>query len=358
MKTLGVGVIGLGFIGEQHLDALRRVPGVRLAAVCDAAPGRAQAVGERWGIQNTYAQWQDLIADPAVQAVHNCTPNDLHDPVNRAVLAARKHLYAEKPLAATHAQARDLLRLAQAANVAHAVNHQYRLNAAVQEMRARLAAGDAGRVFAVRGHYLQESNIEPGAGGWRVHSGRSYALSDIGIHWVDTACCVLGQRVASVCADLAAAHGHWPEDLEDWAAILLRFEDGTPGVLTTGKLSQGAKNDLYLAVDAQGYAMRWAQERPDRLWLCRRETGNEERIRGPHTVRPEAAPYVTLPAGHTMGWPDALRSAVAAFYAAIESQTWRQPQPYATFEDGAHGMAFVEACLESAQARRWVDVEK
>lgn len=368
MRTFRVGIVGMGVIGVQHMDALRRVPGVQVYAVCSGSAEGAQAVQAQWDIPVAHEDWRALVEDPRVDAVHNCTPNALHDEVNRAAILAGKHIYSEKPLSTSGAEALALWRLAVARGVAHGVNHQYRLNAAVQDMRARIASGDAGRVFLVRGHYLQESNAIPAPGIWRTGSlaGVSYALADVGIHWMDTACCVLGKRVAAVCADARTVHAQRTDAsgqteaarLEDLASVLLRFEDGTPGVLTASKVSLGHKNDLSLSVDAAQYGMRWEQERPDRLWIGHRTRGNEEIYLCERLAREEAKPYISTPAGHTMGWSDALRNAVAAFYASIRSGDHaRHPQPYATFEAGYHGTAFVEACLKSHRERRWIDLE-
>ncbi|HML46302.1 MAG TPA: Gfo/Idh/MocA family oxidoreductase [Clostridia bacterium] len=368
MRTFRVGVVGAGTIGVQHIDALRRVPGVQVYAVCDANAQRAEEVRAQWDIPVACDNWKDLIEDPQVEAVHDCTPNALHDAVNRAAILAGKHIYSEKPLSTSAAEALALWRLAVEHGVAHGVNHQYRLNAAVQDMRARVASGDAGRVFMVRGHYLQESNAIPAPGIWRTGAlgGVSYALADVGIHWMDTACCVLGKRVEAVCADLQTVHESRTDAsgateaarLEDLASVLVRFEDGTPGVLTASKISLGHKNDLSLSVDAAHYGMRWDQESPDRLWIGHRTHGNEEIYMCSRLAREEAKPYISAPAGHTMGWSDALRNAVAAFYASVRSGDYaRQPQPYATFEAGYLGTAFVEACLKSHKERRWISLE-
>ena len=157
MKKLRAGVIGLGFIGPQHIDGLRRVPSVEVTAVCGRNEENLRAVQSRFDIPHAYADWRELIADPTVDVVHNCTPNALHDEVTLAALSAGKHVYCEKPLSSSAAQARVLWRLAVEKGLAHGLNHQYRPNAPVQEMRARLKNGLAGRPLMAYGHYLQES---------------------------------------------------------------------------------------------------------------------------------------------------------------------------------------------------------
>ncbi|HNW87928.1 MAG TPA: Gfo/Idh/MocA family oxidoreductase [Candidatus Limiplasma sp.] len=368
MEKLRAGVIGLGFIGPQHIDGLRRVPGAQVAAVCGRDEANLRAVQARYDVPKAYTDWRDLVADPDIDVVHNCTPNALHDEINRSALLAGKHVYCEKPLSQSAAEARALWRLAVEKGLAHGLNHQYRMNAPVQEMKTRLQKGLAGRPLLAYGYYLQESGTL--ATDWAPRMGNTgiaRAMNDIGIHWVDTACCVLGQPVVSVMADLTIHHPvrtdvegkTHPMDTEDTGCILLRFADGTPGSLIATKAATGHQNDLRVAVSCENYSMEWSQEDPDRLTLGLKSIGFETVYMNPLTCQPETRPYITTPAGHVMGWPDALHNALDQYYASILSGSYRTGrQPYATFEDGFRGMAFVEACVRSQQTRQWADVEQ
>lgn len=368
MKKLRIGIIGMGFIGRQHLDAARRVPCAQVAAICQHRPEAARRLGEEFDVAKVYTDWRELVSDPEIDVVHNCTPNALHDDINREALRNGKHLYCEKPLSNSAAAAREVWRLATENGLAHGLNHQYRLNAAVVEMKARLGKGLAGRPLFLHGWYLQESAARATDWSHRMeNTGPARALNDIGIHWVDTAVSVLGQPVAEVMADLSL---HYPVrtdgaglehsmDTEDTGLILLRFADGTPGSVVVSKAANGHKNDLRLWVECEGYSMAWVQEEPDRLRLGIKEEGVESLYMNPRICQQETRPYVTTPMGHVMGWCDALRNALAAYYGAILDGSYRTgPVPYATFADGFHGMAFVEACLLSGKERRWVEVEK
>ena len=368
MEKLRAGVIGLGFIGMQHVDAIMRVPQAQLAAVSSGSAEKARAVSERFGAAKHYDSWREMIADPEINVIHNCTPNALHDEINRAAILAGKHIYSEKPLSGSAALAREMTLLARRQGVAAGLNHQYRLNAAVVEMRARLQKGMAGRPLAMNGCYLQESGSrETDWNGKMENTGIARALSDIGIHWVDTAAFVLGQPVAEVMADL---HTHYPVRVdadsarhemttEDSAFVLVRFADGTPGQLTVSKAASGHKNDLRLDLWCEGYSMAWEQETPDRLFIGEKDVGFETVYMNPRLCQEETRPFITAPMGHMMGWPDALRNAVQAFYASILDGSYRnETQLYSTFRDGFAGMAFVEACLRSAKERRWAEVER
>ena len=368
MSRINAGVIGLGFIGPQHMDAICRTPDARLYAVCDADEAAARAAAERYHVEKVYTDWRQMIADPEVHSFHNCTPHFLHEAINEAAILAGKHIYAEKPLAQSAAGARRLISLAKEHPVALGLNHQYRLNAAVQEMKARLIKGLPGRPLMLWGRYLQESASQETDWNLKMeNTGIARCINDIGIHWVDTACAVLGQPVTEVMAELTihypvrrgADGAEHPMATEDTGMILLRFADGTPGQLLTSKASNGHKNDLRLTVDCETYSMEWRQEEPDRLRIGEKGVGSTTMYMNARACQPEVRPFVTLPMGHVMGWADALRNAVDAFYRSIASGSWRtEAQPYASFEDGFRGMAFVEACVRSSKERRWVEVEQ
>lgn len=368
MKKLNIGIIGFGFIGRLHLDAARRIPCAQVTALCEADEHTVTAACMQYDVPKAYHDWRELMDDPDIDVIHNCTPNALHDEINRAVIMAGKHLYCEKPLSNSAAEAREIWRLAVEHNVAQGLNHQYRLNAAVQEMRSRLQKGLAGRPLMAYGCYLQESASRAADWSHRMdHTGPARALNDIGVHWVDTATCVLGQPVKEVMADLHIHHAirkgadgmEHVMDTEDTGLILLHFADGTPGQLLVSKAANGHKNDLRLSIQCDGYSMEWLQEEPDRLHLGLREEGTEILYMNPRTCQEDVRPFITTPMGHVMGWPDALRNALAAFYNSILDGSYHnEKQPYSTFADGFQGMAFVEACIRSNRERRWVEVEK
>ncbi len=368
MKKLRIGIAGMGFIGRQHLDAARRVPCVEIVAVCDPDEKTIRAIREEYDIPKTYTDWREMVNDPEIDVIHNCTPNALHDVINQAALEQGKHIYCEKPLSNSAAAAREIWQLAERKGLAHGLNHQYRLNAAVLEMRARVRKGLSGRPLFLHGCYLQESGARASDFSHRMeNTGPARALNDIGVHWVDTAVSVLGQPVHQVMADLSIHHplrtdadgNTHPMNTEDTGLILLRFADGTPASLIVSKAANGHKNDLRLSIECDGYSMEWIQEEPDRLRIGKREEGLELLCMNPRTCQEEVRPYITTPMGHVMGWCDALRNALSAYYASILDGSYKAgPVAYATFADGFHGMAFVEACLRSHKEHGWVEVKK
>ncbi len=365
MDKTKVGIIGMGLIGKAHLDALRRLPEVTVAAIVERDAEMAKALAEQYAVPRWYTDFREML--PEVDAVHNCTPNALHDTVNLAAIAARKHIYAEKPLSDTAATARDVWHRAERAGVVHGLNHQYRMNPAVQEMRLRVRRGEMGRVFLVSGRYHQQSGLYETDYGWRMtEGGMSCALSDIGTHWVDTARCVTGSRVARVFAALTTVHPvRTKQDGErigvrtdDLGAVLLAFEDGAQGVLTVSKVSAGHMNDLALGVDGQHFSLYWEQEDPNRLRIGYKRQPNVDLRISPAMADTENRDLVPLPGGHPLGWNDALLFSAREFYRAVRGEIARSAMRCATFEDGFEGMAFVEAAVKSSQTGQWVDVER
>jgi len=369
VKSLNVGIIGIGFIGPHHIDAIRRIPGAKIGAICDPDEEVLRTARERYCIEQGYLDWRDLLADTQLDVIHNCTPNHIHDPVNRLAIQSGKHIYAEKPLSLSAQSAKELWQSAVAANVAHAVNYQYRMNAAVQEMRARIRSGESGRTLFVRGQYLQESHARKTDYTRRLipETSPARAIADIGSHWVDTACCALGMPVTAVFADM---HTHHPIRIDpqtgnpiaissdDTTAVLLRFVDGTPGMMLASKVASGHKNDLVVTVDGELCEYSWEQQLPDRLYIGRREAENGELFMNRVGVLPSSLPYISTPGGHVMGWSDALRNSISAFYCAIwENSYQHRAQPYATFEDGWRANVFIEGCIRSSQEHRWIELD-
>lgn len=368
MYQINAAIIGMGFIGKLHYDALRRVPGVHIRTLVVHRPEEIPIVREYFDADKVTDSWQEAVADPAVQVIHNCTPNALHDAINEAAIAAGKHIYAEKPMSLTTAGAEAILKKAQAAGIAHAINYQYRMNGAVLEMRGRIVRGDAGRPLYVSGGYLQESVARKTDYTPRriPETSPARALLDIGVHWADTAGFVMGVPIARVYARMYTHHPvrvdpatgrEIPVRSDDTTAVMVEFADGTPGSALFSKCMLGHKNDLSLTVSGDIREYGWHQERCDWLQIGNRGMGNERVYVDKAAASPELLPYLPLPAGHAPGWSDALKNAVTAFYAAVRTEGYRKGSvPYATFADGVLGNRFVDACLISARENRWAEL--
>ena len=253
---IGMGLVGPGFVGVHHIDAVRRLGFVDVVAIAASTEKSARAKADALGVPKAYGSYEQLIADPDVHVVHNTTPNFLHVPVIKAALARRKHVVSDKPLAMTANDARDLWRAAEQAGVVHAVTFNYRGNPLVQQAREMIAAGDVGPVHFIHGGYLQDWLIEATDFSWRLEpekGGASSAVADIGSHWCDLVQHVAGQRIVEVLADLTTVIGTrmkpagsveafakgagdrrepFTMQSEDLATLLVRFDRCAPATKT------------------------------------------------------------------------------------------------------------------------------
>ena len=393
MRSKRVGLIGTGFSARSHVEALRRVPEVEVVAIAGSNPAKSRSAAASLHIPSARSVDQMLGAED-VDAIHNCTPNHLHAPLNTAALGAGKHVLSEKPLGLDSAETAAQVEALRAAGVVGGVCFNYRHYPLVGQARAMLAAGQCGTPHFVHGSYLQDWLLYETDWNWRLEperGGASRAVADIGSHWLDLAQHVLGQRVVSVLADLATLHetrlrpaaeehtfSASGEDVaqaaqaaqaaqgerhsvatEDFGAVLARFDGGCRATFSVSQVSPGCKNRLRLQVDASEASLAWDQEEPNRLWVGRRNEANRELLRDPGLLAPAAAPLAHYPAGHPEGWPDGLKNLFIDFYAAIESRGGGEPHTpsFATFEDAHHVACAVEAMVASNRTGSWTRVD-
>jgi predicted dehydrogenase len=379
--ALGIGIVGTGFAAAAHVDALRRLPDARLVAVAGSSEEKGERFAGRTGAERGYGDWRALLEDPAVEVVHDCTPNHLHAPVNAAALDAGKHVLSEKPLGLDTGQTAALAARAAPSGLVAGVCFNYRHYPLVQHLRAVLRSGEHARRHLVRGAYLQDWLLEASDWNWRLESeraGASRAVGDIGSHWLDLAEHVTGDRVVGLCADLGRLHerrlrpadttetfvrgagGGEPVaiETEDFAHVLLRFASGCRGLLAISQVTAGRKNRLVLEVDTSAAAFAWDQEEPNRLWIGRRDAANADLLRDPTLLAEEAAPLAHYPGGHQEGWPDGLRNLIADFYGAVAAQRegGAHAPTFATVADAHRTMRLVEAIVESDRADGWVEI--
>ncbi len=382
MKKLKAGIIGTGFIGPAHVEAIRRLGYVEVAAVAERGQELAERKAAELSIPKAYGDYHQLLADPEIDVVHNCTPNHLHFEVNRDILAAKKHVVSEKPLAMDSTESRELVRLADASGVVHAIDFNYRYMPLVQQARLMCqSADDVGRVLAVHGSYLQDWLHKDTDWNWRLvpeMSGASRAVADIGSHWCDLIQFVTGLKIVRVMADLVTIHPMRkrpkvevetyagkvlkPEDLEDvpiktedYASILLEFDSGMHGVLTVNQCAAGRKNRLYYEIDGSNCALAWNQEKPNELWVGRRDGPNQVIMKDPSLLYPGAREYAHYPGGHNEAYPDGPKNLFRNIYGFIAGE--RPGGDFATFVDGHNEIAICDAVLKSSQEKQWVTVE-
>ena len=375
-------VVGTGFIGLVHVDALRRL-GVEITGIVGSSPARVREKARSVPLPEPYESFEAMLADPRVDVVHITSPNDQHFPQARAALEAGKHVVCEKPLGMDSAETGELLRIARGSGLVHAVNFNIRFYPQCHEARERVRSGSLGDVRLITGSYLQDWLLRDTDWNWRLEDDRGGALravGDIGSHWIDLTTFVTGRHVESVMADLTTfipvrrrptgpvetfsgggdAGETVPVEIhtEDTASILLRFESGARGVVTVSQISAGRKNALSFEIDGSESALAWMGERPEELWLGHRDRPNELLFRDPALLSPAAGALASVPGGHAEGFENTFRELYRAVYRAVAAGGPPTQPDYPTFADGHEEALIADAIATSAREGRWVDVDR
>ena len=350
-SEIGAAVVGTGFIGAVHVEALRRL-GVQVHGVVGSSHERARDAG----LGSAYTTFETMLADKRVDVVHITSPNHLHHAHAKAALDAGKHVVCEKPLTVTSAESAELLRIAEASGLVHAVNFNLRFYPLVQHAHTLVEDGTIGEVRLVSGHYLPDWLLEEPAWNWRVDAasgGPLRAVGDIGSHWLDMTGFLLGRPISSIMADVVTfidRRQGKKVSTDDAATILVRYEGGAHGAVTVSQVSAGRKNSLRFELDGSRSAVAWSSESPDELWIGHRGRPNEVLARDPAVIGEKGG----LPPGHVEGFAHTFKALYAAVYAAVAEG--KPGNGYPTFADGHQSMVVLDAVARSSREQRWVDV--
>ena len=358
-------VVGSGFMGRVHTEALRRLGNVEVVPV-----GGRDAAAVR-----------TALADASITAVHICTPNVAHFPAAKAALEAGKHVLCEKPLAVSSEEAAELVELARRKKLRNCTCHNLRYYPMVQHMRRMREAGELGEILVAQGTYSQDWLLYDTDWNWRIESeagGPSRALADIGSHWCDMAEHITGLRITRLCADLQTFHktrkrpkgavetfagktlkpsdyDEVPISTEDFAAVVFRMGDRTRGAFTASQVSAGCKNRLSIEIYGSQSSVAWNQERPDELWIGNRNTNNQVIVKDPSLLKEGARSYADLPGGHSEGYDDTFKQVFRRFYRSIEDPA-AEPE-YPQFADGLRQLEILETELNSHRLHAWAEVD-
>lgn len=378
--NMGAAVVGTGFIGSVHIQALRRM-GVNVCGVLGSSPERGQERAAALGVAQAYGSIEALLADDAVEVVHVTSPNHAHFEQVKAILAAGKHVICEKPLSMTSAQSGEMKALAEASGKVCAVCYNIRFYPLNQHAHAMVQAGELGDVRLVTGHYHQDWLAKATDWNWRLQSDEGGALrsvGDIGTHWADLTTFVTGLKPVSVFAELATfinqrekpkgavetfsgASGETETvsvDTDDAAMIIIRYENGARGVMSTSQVSVGRKNSLQWDVVGSTASAAWDSEAPDHMFIGHRDKPNETLMRDFTLMNETGTALATMPPGHVEGFGDTFYNLFRSVYADVAAGGRQPDSTWATFADGHDEMLFCEAVLKSAQSGRWVELSE
>ncbi|MEY2945930.1 MAG: hypothetical protein RL243_690 [Actinomycetota bacterium] len=358
-----VGIIGGGFMGRVHTQAARSA-GATIVGIASSSAESAEKAAKQLGISKWYATAEDLINDPTIDVVHILTPNASHAPLSLAAMNAGKHVICEKPLAVSSEEAQALTDAAAAKGLVATLPFVYRFHPLVREARDRVATGKVGRVFSVRGSYLQDWLIADSDWNWRVDpaaSGPSRVFGDIGSHLVDLMEFITGDRIVALHAVTSIVH---PERngvkvvTEDEAVLLFKSAKGVIGTLMVSQVAAGRKNRLLLDISGENESIEFNQEHPETIWIGKRE-GSILLPREESQNSAAANRYSMVPSGHPQGYVDAFAAFVRDSYEAIQNNAHggaASVDGLPTFADGLRSAKVIEAVLESAKTGQWVNL--
>jgi predicted dehydrogenase len=367
-------IVGTGGIARVHARLIGELGGV-VVGVC----GRTSAAAGSFGMSPAYDNLSRMLSEQKPDVVHICSPNHLHAEQTIAAFGSGAHVLCEKPMATSR---EDCLRMMDAANAAGrigAIAYTYRGYPLVEVLRQKVADGAFGTLRRLGGCYLSQDVQAADKYVWLFTpgtTGHSYALMDLGIHWLDLAEYVSGQRIVEITAQFSTHQprrvwrggvGEGPRPpgiyqaggsvavdvaLEDQADLLVRLSGGAAGCVTVSGVSPGHPNTIILSADGSAAGFDWNQQEPN-TFVERRVSGNTIVQRSPEALPRDRAWMSALPAGHAEGYLDAFRNVVRQAWAAMRGEAGVFP----SFADGLRGLALVEAAVRSAALRQAVHIK-
>jgi predicted dehydrogenase len=378
MKKFRAGVIGTGFIGVAHVEALRRLGNVEVAAIANLVDAKEKAA--MMNIPNWFDNYQEMINTIELDVVHICTPNNTHYEIAMYAMTKGLHVICEKPFTTTVKEAEELLRFAKEKGVVHAVNFHNRFNPMIYQLKKMVEGGEFGHVFSIHGGYIQDWLLYDTDYNWRIRSeesGKTRAVADIGSHWIDTVENVSGLTVIDVFAEFVTVHKkrkkllqsvetfsteefkpedyeEVPIDTEDIAYLMFRFNNGAKGNAVISQMVAGRKNKISILLSGTKQSAEWDSENSNEMLLGRRDGFNQVVVKDPGVLHKDTRTIVSYPGGHVEGFPDTFKQCFTQIYRSIEDST--SLKDYATFEDGLKGMILCEKIFESAYKGQWITV--
>ncbi|MGI5977794.1 MAG: Gfo/Idh/MocA family protein [Candidatus Limivicinus sp.] len=381
MKKFRTCVIGVGFIGAAHIEALRRLGNVDVVAVCNTH--NADKIAEKFCIPKGYSDYKEMIDTEKPDVVHICTPNVAHYEMAMYAMERGCSIVCEKPLTKTLDEAKALAKYAKEHNIINGVNFNCRWYPQAMQAKAMMQSGEVGDVYTIHGAYLQDWLYYDTDYSWRLEpsvSGKSRAFADIGSHWIDMVESITGLRAVEVMADFATFHKtrkkplkpiatysgmalrpedyqEMPINTEDYCTVLFHFDNGAHGNCTISQVFAGRKNQIVFDIAGSKCSLHWDSEDSNELWIGHRDRFNEKAPKDPSILSPLAGAATSYPGGHVEGFPDTFKQSFKAIYDAIEKGSTEKGL-FATFEDGLREMTLCDAVVRSAEEHRWVKIDE
>ena len=383
VHEIGVAVVGAGFIGPVHVEALRRL-GIPIRGILGCDRQESERARSDLGLPRAYESYEELLLDSSVTSVHLAVPNVLHYQMAKEALRAHRHVLCEKPLAMNSEESSELVELARSEKLAAGVCYNVRFYPLNLQARSMVVRGEVGSIHAVNGSYVQDWLLYDTDYNWRVladQGGELRAVADIGTHWMDLITSITRLRIEAVFADLSTVHpirnrplgevetftgkrGDKTEALpveiqtEDCGSVLFRFRGGAKGSLHVSQVTAGRKNCIRYEIAGSNRSISWNSEAPNELWIGCRDQANRTLIRDPALIDKAPRRFSNYPGGHNEGFPDTFKQCFRAFYDYIDAGDFSASPYYPTFAAGHREIVLCEAILKSHRTERWVLTEE
>jgi predicted dehydrogenase len=369
MRSIGIGIVGGGYMGKAHAAAMQAVGTLfdtplrpRLEMIATSSAAGAAEKARALGFARSTGDWRELVADPAVEAVVIASPQDTHRAIALAAFTARKPVLCEKPLGATLEDSRIMLAAAEASGVPHMVGFNYIRTPASMMAREIIEAGDIGRMTFFRAEHTEDFLASPDSPSeWRTKSLAGGAMGDLSPHIINAAFALAGP-IKSLIAEIETVHlsrpgpnGAEAVENDDQAQITCRFGSGCLGSLFISRVATGRKMGYAYEIYGTKGAIRFDQEDQNALWFYKGEAapdraGFTKILTGP--LHPNYKAFCLGP-GHGTGYQDQIIIEARDFLKSIETGVALWPN----FADGMRVNQVVEAARLSHRERRWIDVE-
>ncbi len=371
-KRLNIGLIGYGFMGKAHSNALRTLPmffdpgaEIHLRVICGVRDEVA-AAAKKYGWQRHVHDWNRVVCDPEVDIIAIASPGYTHAAIAAAAAAEGKHIFCEKPLGRSYDEARLMYEAVQENKVKHMINFNYRRVPAVLLARDLICGGRLGRIYHFKASYQQDWAVDPAVPHlWRFDQELAGAgsMADKGAHIIDLARYLVGEIVEVAGMSNIFIRERTPPagglpgrrvTTDDAALFTARFAGGAMGSFLTSRVAAGYKSALQFEVGGSGGCLRFDLERLNELEVY--FTDEESCTRGFRRILVTGPGYEYMdrwwPAGHIIGWEHAVVHQYFEFVKAIVDDYPAEPG----FDEGMINQQIIEAVAKAAAEKIWVAV--
>lgn len=384
MSDIRFGLIGYKFMGKVHSKALTEVPmymdppmGIEKKVICGRDPEWVAQSARTLGWKEIETDWKNLVTREDIDAIDITAPSNFHKEIAIAAAKNGKHIFCEKPLALNLKDAREMLEEAKKANIRHQIGFNYRFAPALQLAKKIIDEGKLGKIFHVRGVFLQDWIIDPDYPKvWRLDKKvcGSGSLGDLGAHVIDAARYLCGEfktvtgmsktfvkerpvvaRMEGLSASVDANAPKEIVDVDDATCFVAEFENGGLGTFEATRFSMGHKNDMRIEINGEFGSLKFEFERMNELWYFNAKDPEGEQGWRMIQVTEGMHPYIKYwwPAGHVIGFPETFCHEIFEFVSHIADGTDCSPN----FEDGVRCAQIMEAVDLSIERKAWVEVD-